>query len=228
MRNTENRVVNGTSYVLISLAAIFFPSWSASRSTPDVQAAQQAPTRNETKAVHDHSSENKPTRSPLVSPKPIPDVEVLDQEAKPLHFYSDLIKGRKVIVNFIFTSCNYVCPLQGANFAKLQAALGDWSRKDVSLVSVSIDPSIDTPERLKAWRKRFGGKEGWTLVTGRKAEMDRLLLAMTGDPSGVKDHAGIAFIGNYDRGVWIRADSLDDPARLIKTLDNALGRQSDQ
>ncbi len=46
-------------------------------------------------------------------------------------------------------------------------------------------------------------------MTGKKAEMDKLLRALTGDPAGVTEHSAIAFIGNYDLGVWIRADALD-------------------
>jgi protein SCO1/2 len=154
----------------------------------------------------------------------IPDIEVLDQSGKPLRFYSDLMKGKTVIVNFIFTSCTYICPLQGAIFSRLQATLGDRLGKDVTLISISTDPLTDTPQRLKLWGERFHAKSGWTLVTGKKTEMDRLLVALTGDPSGLRDHSAIALMGNYDKGVWIRADALDDPMRLIKSLDNALLR----
>ena len=114
--------------------------------------------------------------------------------------------------------------MQGSNFSKLQAALGDRLGKDVSLISVSIDPLTDTPQRLKSWGEKFGARPGWTLVTGGKAEMDRLLRALTGDASGVSEHSAVVFVGDYDRGVWVRADGLDDPARLIKTLDAALPR----
>lgn len=152
----------------------------------------------------------------------IPDVAALDQDGKPLRFYSDLIKGKKVMLNFVFTTCTYVCPMQGASFSKLQAALGDRLGKDVSLISVSIDPLTDTPQRLKSWGAKFGARPGWTLVTGSKAEMDKLLRALTGSPSGMSEHSAVVLIGDYDRGVWVRADGLDDPARLIQTLENAL------
>jgi protein SCO1 len=155
-------------------------------------------------------------------PSPLPDIEVFNQHGKALRFYSDLVKGKTVIVNFIFTSCTYICPLQGASFSKLQATLGDRLGKDVTLISVSTDPLTDTPQRLKSWGERFGAKPGWMFVTGTKAEIDRLLVALTGDPSGLKDHSAIALMGDYDKGVWIRADALDDPTRLISSLDTAL------
>lgn len=177
------------------------------------QTVRAAPPDGQSKPMPDAKGRHAPA---------IPDVAALDQNGKPLRFYSDLIKGKAVMLNFVFTSCTYVCPMQGANFSKLQAALGDRLGKDVSLISVSIDPLTDTPQRLKSWGARFGARPGWTLVTGSKAEMDRLLRALTGDPSGVSEHSAVVLIGNYDRGVWVRADGLDDPARLIQTLDNAL------
>lgn len=184
------------------------------------QTSQQAISQ-ESMAGRVDSSADEHARSASSS---IPDAEVVDQNGKPLRFYSDLIKGKTVILNFMFTSCTYLCPMQGANFSRIQAALGERLSKDVTLVSVTVDPVTDTPERLKSWGQRFGAKSGWTFVTGAKPEMDKLLRALTGDPSGLKEHSAIAFIGNYDRGVWIRADALDSPARLLDALDNALRR----
>ena len=71
----------------------------------------------------------------------IPDAAVLDQNGRQLHFRSDLIDGRLVVVNFIFTSCTTVCSPMGANFAALQDRLG--SRTDVRLVSVDLTVQLE-------------------------------------------------------------------------------------
>lgn len=190
--------------------------------------AGQHPAKQESMAGGDVSAATEHSRNAGAVNDSIPDVKVVDQNGKPLHFYSDLIKGKSVIVHFIFTSCTYICPMQGANFSRIQTALGDRLGKDVTLVSVTVDPVTDTPERLKAWGQRFGARSGWTFVTGTKAEMDKLLRALTGDPSGFKEHSAAAFIGNYDLGVWIRADALDAPARLINALDEAVRQKANQ
>src|ERR1044071_2568052 len=83
----------------------------------------------------------------------IPDVALVDQNGRSVRFYSDMVKGKTVVVNFIFTSCTTVCSPMGANFAALQQRLGD--RSDVALLSVSIDPTTDTPARLRSWSERF-------------------------------------------------------------------------
>ena len=57
----------------------------------------------------------------------IPDVSVLDQEGKVRKFYSDLVKGRTVVIDFIFTRCTTLCPLLTATLRQVQQALGEPS-----------------------------------------------------------------------------------------------------
>lgn len=161
----------------------------------------------------------------------IPDSQVLDQNGKRLRFYTDLIKGKVVVINFIFTTCAYVCPMQGSSFSNLQAALGERLGRDTHLVSVTTDPLTDTPEKLKAWGERFGAKPGWTLVTGEKKEIDKLLLALTGDTARTGEHSPIAIIGSDDKGIWIRAYGLESPKRTIEIIGsilNSTGAEADR
>ncbi len=117
----------------------------------------------------------------------IPDVEVLDQDGNVRHFYTDLIKGKTVAINFIFTNCTTICPPLGATFARVQRELGDKG-KDVHFISVSVDPLTDTPERLKAWGAKFKAGAGWTFVTGNKPEIDQLLRALGASAARREDH----------------------------------------
>jgi protein SCO1/2 len=148
----------------------------------------------------------------------IPDAEVLDQDGKKLRFYTDLIKGKVVVINFIFTTCAYICPMQGSSFSKLQAELGERLGEDIYLISISTDPLTDNPEKLKAWGERFGVKRGWTLVTGEKKQMDELLLALAGDTARTGEHSPIALIGSDKKGIWIRAYGLEGPKRMIEII----------
>ncbi len=111
----------------------------------------------------------------------VPDVAVLDQNGRKLNFYTDLVKGRKVIVNFVYTTCKEVCPMSGENFARLQKTLGERLGKDVFMISVTTDPEVDSPARLKAWSDKYHRAPGWTLVTGSKGEITKLLRVLTGD-----------------------------------------------
>ncbi|HEY6322177.1 MAG TPA: SCO family protein [Thermoanaerobaculia bacterium] len=150
---------------------------------------------------------------------PWPDVEVVDQDGRRVRFYSDLVRGKRVAINFVFTTCTTICPPMGANFERLQALLGARAGADVRLLSISVDPLTDTPERLKAWGARFHAGPGWTLLTGPKEELDRLLKAMgvfTADPAS---HAPILLLGDDRTGRWTRAYGLAPPAKIVQLLD---------
>jgi cytochrome oxidase Cu insertion factor (SCO1/SenC/PrrC family) len=156
----------------------------------------------------------------------IPDVEVLDQDGKKVRFYSDLIKDKVVVLNFFFTSCTFVCLPQGRSLAKLKASLAKRFAKEVFFVSVSRDPETDTPRKLKRWGSEFGAGDGWTLVTGEKDVMTRLVADFTGEGLGTQMHSAIIFIGNDRTGAWMEAEGLAPAAELVKAIDSVAGPAS--
>ena len=147
----------------------------------------------------------------------IPDVEVLDQDGNVRHFYTDLIKGKTVAINFIFTNCTTICPPLGATFARVQRELGG---KDVHLISVSVDPLTDTPERLKAWGAKFKAAAGWTFVTGNKPEIDQLLRALGASTARREDHTPSVIIGNDAKDVWTRTYGLSKTFQMVALIES--------
>ena len=152
------------------------------------------------------------------SPVSIPDVELLDQDGRKVHFYSDLVKGKIVVINFIFTTCTTVCPPMGATFARVQKELSD---REAHFISVSVDPVTDTPERLKAWRAKFNAGPEWTLVTGEKQKIDELLSALSASTARPVDHSPTIVIGNDALGQWTRTYGLAKPSQIIQLIDRA-------
>ncbi len=152
----------------------------------------------------------------------IPDVEVLDQEGNAIHFYSDLIKGKTVAINFIFTNCTTICPPLAATFARVQKEMGDKVGKDVHFISISVDPLTDTPERLKAWGAKFKRGNGWTFVTGNKQEMDKLLYALGASVSRREDHTPAVIVGNDLKGVWTRTYGLARTSQMVGLIENVI------
>lgn len=149
----------------------------------------------------------------------IPDVKVSDQRGREARFYSDLIRGRVVVISFFFTSCTLVCPMQGRALAKLQAQLGARLGKDVFLISVSKDPQTDTTARLKRWGADFGVAQGWTLVTGAEGVMKKLIWDFIGEPLGPQLHTPFLLIGNDRTGVWVEAEGLSPAEELVNIID---------
>jgi protein SCO1 len=148
----------------------------------------------------------------------IPDVPLLDQHGKQIRFYSDLVQGKVVAINFIYTTCTTICPVLGATFANVQDQMGDRSGKEFSLISVSVDPVTDTPERLKAWAAKFKARPGWTLVTGKKPDIDRLLRSLGASASQKEDHPPLVLMGNDPKGLWTRAYGLMPLTGLIQDM----------
>jgi protein SCO1/2 len=152
----------------------------------------------------------------------IPDVPMRTATGEQVHFYTDLVKGRVVVMNFIFTSCTTICPTMGATFARVQRLLGT---RNVAMISVSIDPTVDTPERLAVWSKRLGAKPGWTLVTGEKTDVDRLLKSLglfNADPAA---HSPVVLVGDEKMGRWERIDGLAAPTSIVAVIDRMSGEE---
>ena len=152
----------------------------------------------------------------------IPDTALLDQDGREVHFYTDLVKDRVVAINFIFTTCTTICPPMGANFGKLQDLMGERAGREFQMISVSVDPAVDTPPRLKAWAAKFGRRPGWTLVTGSKPEVDTLLKALRVFTPDKDDHSPIVLVGDERHGEWTRAYALAPAAKLAETIDQLL------
>jgi protein SCO1 len=152
----------------------------------------------------------------------IPDVALVNQHGERVRFYRDLVKGRVVVINFIFTTCSTVCPLLGVQFSTLQEMMGDRVGRDVALISLSVDPVVDTPQRLKAWSDRFDGGPGWTLLTGPKREVEALLKALHVFTPDKQAHTPTILIGNDATGTWRRTYGLVEPAALADMLSDVI------
>lgn len=154
----------------------------------------------------------------------IPHARVVDQNGKQLDFYKDLIKGKSVAINFVFTTCTAICPSLAATFRRVQQEARARGL-DVQLISISVDPTVDTPERLQAFAKKFKAEPGWTFVTGDKAEIDSLLQALGVAVVNKNDHTPMVLIGNEVVDHWTRAYGLSSPATIVNLIEAASSRK---
>ncbi|HZH32292.1 MAG TPA: SCO family protein [Pyrinomonadaceae bacterium] len=154
----------------------------------------------------------------------IPDTVVYNQHGKKLNFYSDLVRGKTVAINFIFTTCTTICPPLTATFRKVQQELGERVGRDIELISISVDPTTDVPERLKEYGAKFKAGPGWTFVTGSKPEIDRLLDALGAAVGDKNDHTPMLLIGNDAAGYWTRTYGLAPASTLVKVINEAAAK----
>lgn len=154
----------------------------------------------------------------------IPDAEVLNQNGKQLKFYSDLVKDKIVVINFIFTTCTAICPSLAATFRRVQQEAAA-RHLNVQLISVSVDPTTDTPERLLDFATKFKAGANWTFVTGDKARIDSVLQALGASVSNKNDHTPMILIGNDSTDYWTRAYGLTSPTKIADLLADAAKRK---
>src|SRR5205807_2384601 len=103
-----------------------------------------------------------------------PNIELINQDGRKLRFYDDLIKSKIVVIQFMFTNCDQLCPMVTPNLVKVQRQLQEQAPGEVNIVSISVDPDHDTPKALKAYAAKFHVGPGWQFLTGRKSEIERL------------------------------------------------------
>jgi protein SCO1/2 len=157
----------------------------------------------------------------------IPNVALTTQDGKVVRLYDDLLKGKKVAINLMYTKCTSTCPLETAKLSQVKKILGDRVGKDVFFISISIDPEYDTPERLKAYSEKFHAGEGWTFVTGDDNDIKlvarKLGLSSLSDAKNRDGHQPALMIGDVDGGNWMRNSAVDNPQFLAGTIVNFLG-----
>jgi len=154
------------------------------------------------------------------------DVPLVTHEGRRVRFYSDLIQGRTVFLNFLYTVCTAeaICPLGTANLVEVQKILGPRVGRDVFLYSITLDPVNDTPQVLKSYARAFGVKPGWEFLTGEKEEIERLRRSLgyvNLDPVKDKDpsqHSGMLRYGIEPLELWGGCPILSRPEVIARRL----------
>jgi protein SCO1/2 len=155
-----------------------------------------------------------------------PNVTLTTEDGASVRFYDDLIKGKIVAINLIYTTCRYACPLETARLAQVQKLLGDRMGRDVFFYSITIDPAHDTPAVLKAYAEKFHAGPGWLFLTGSQADIDlisrKIGLYSPPNPSDPDGHVPSLLVGNEVTGQWMRNSGLDNPKFLARTIGDWL------
>jgi len=156
-----------------------------------------------------------------------PNVPLVTQDGNTVHLYEDLLKGKSVAMNVIYTSCKDECPLETARLVQLQKILGKRMGKDIFFYSITIDPRRDKPEVLKAYAQKYGVGPGWLFLTGKEEDIKlatkKLGLSRVRDSASKDGHSASLMIGNEPAGLWMRNSAVDNPQFLATTIANFLG-----
>jgi protein SCO1 len=160
----------------------------------------------------------------LAPPSRFPNFLLRAHDGRTVRFYDDLIKGRTVVINFMYAECTGICPGMTANLLKVQAALGERVGRDVFMYSFTLEPEHDTPEVLRAYAESHHVKPGWLFLTGAKADMETLrrrLGFVDSDPvldADRSEHIGLVRIGNEAIDRWSACPALGRPEQIVETI----------
>jgi protein SCO1 len=151
-----------------------------------------------------------------------PNSALTTQDGQVVHFYDDVLKGKNVAINLIYTRCTASCPLETAKLSQVYKLLNGRVGKDIFFYSISIDPKHDTPEALKAYTKKFHTGPGWTFLTGSKEDIreisKKLGLSSLTDGGNKDGHQPTLMIGNEPSGQWMMNSAVDNPRFLTELM----------
>jgi protein SCO1/2 len=156
-----------------------------------------------------------------------PNVPLTTHDGVTVRLYDDLLKGKAVAINVIYTSCKDECPLETARLVQVQRLLGDRMGRDIFFYSLTIDPKRDTPEVLSAYAKKFGVGPGWLFLTGKEEDVKlatrKLGLSRANDGATRDGHRPILMIGDEPNGRWMRNSAVDSPKFIATKIGNFMG-----
>lgn len=150
------------------------------------------------------------------------DTLLVNQNGEKMRFYSDLMQGKTVIINTFFATCQGSCLPITRNLEKVQEALGDRLGKDARIISISVDPAVDTPNELKEFSKKFHARPGWYFLTGSKENVDFILKKLGQYVEEKNDHSSVLIVGNEPKGLWKKAFGLARADELLKIVDDVI------
>ncbi len=152
-----------------------------------------------------------------------PNIVLRDQDGRSVRFYDDMIRGKVVAINFVYTTCTDICPLDTAQLRRVQQLLGDRLGRDIFMYSISING--DTPEALRRFMRTYDVGPNWRFLTGSQADvtrLQRLLGLRVADPNDLRGHNTSIVIGNERTAQWIRRSAYENPQNLVELLTVAM------
>ena len=152
------------------------------------------------------------------------DLPLITQDGRAVRFFSDLLKDRIVLVNFVFTSCSGSCPVLSQTFSEIQGLLGERLGRDVHLISVSVDPLTDTPAVLKRYSENFAARPGWTFLTGKRENIDWVIYKLGQYNEEIEAHSPLILMGDVRAGRWRALIGSTPPQVVMAELQKLLKR----
>jgi protein SCO1/2 len=193
--------------LIVSLLAATSACWAAV-SRPDVTTASQVelPPRSDEEVAREYFT----------------DMPLLTHDGREVRFFSDVLKGRVVLIRSFYTHCQGITPRQDQVLLGLQEMLGERLGRDVFFVSITVDPERDTPETLQEYVGGLAAGPGWIFLTGKPENVDWVNHKLGQHLENLEDHKGTYMLGNVETTLWMKVPAHGQPLDLYRALQQLL------
>lgn len=222
MRKLAFMTINRTPKKLLTVLTLVTIAVCGSDSLSPAQVESATPPGSSLASQETNSQQPALPAEQSPAQKYFTDVVLTNQNGEKVRFYSDLLAGKVVIINSFFATCKGVCLPMNRNLEKIQEAFGERVGKDLYIISISVDPTIDTPPRLKEYAKKLNARPGWSFVTGDKQNVEFALKKLGHFVNERENHLNIFIIGNERTGLWKKAIGLAPSDQLVKVVESVL------
>jgi cytochrome oxidase Cu insertion factor (SCO1/SenC/PrrC family) len=156
------------------------------------------------------------------------DTPLKTQADRTMRFYSDGLKDKVVLVNFVFTQCGDACPLITAKLVQVKRELGEAFGRDLRFISISIDPQHDQPQDLAKFARKFDAVHPeWLFVTGEPARVEQVVKKLGAYTPDIEDHSTAIIIGSPRQARWKKVRPDASPKIIAEELRQLLAGEAE-
>jgi cytochrome oxidase Cu insertion factor (SCO1/SenC/PrrC family) len=146
------------------------------------------------------------------------DTILVNQDSQEVRFFSDVLKGQVVAINFIFTSCLGACPMITEKMKMARNILGEELGNSIRFISISIDPARDTPAAMKEFKETHRADGNWVFLTGKKENLDNVVKRLGQYYPEVEEHSTLVIAGNVAEQHWMKIMPTVPPGGIAEKL----------
>ena len=205
--------------LVVATACLLFAQAALAEEVPRLRLAHA--TGHDAHEHHHGGPDQKSRRS--VRTYKVPEVTLIDMNGTKVPLLSALRDDTPLLLNFVFTTCTSICPVMSATFAEAQKQLIAEGYR-VRMISISIDPEHDSPERLRAFARRHDAVAGWQFLTGSAADIVAVQRAFDAYRGNKMSHSPGTYVRLSAADQWVRFEGLTSAADLVAEYRRAVSR----
>ena len=147
------------------------------------------------------------------------DLELVTQNGEEVRFFTDVLKDKVVLINFVFTHCQDACPMITQKLLSTRDLLGEEVSARVHFISISIDPERDTPAALQSFMTKFKvPADNWVFLTGETQNVEHIVKKLGQYNENVEEHSTLILAGNVNKRHWVKILPTMPPVGIAEKL----------